>query len=113
MYRCHVEFYLINCPPNVLETITALPVLEGFDHAFTSSSEPQSELLARADVILAVPARGEETVRILSEGRKSTAELILLSEQEQTASLSNSVALANELWRLPMTETELRFRFRR
>ena len=29
MYRCHMEFYLVNCPPDVLETVQQLPPLDG------------------------------------------------------------------------------------
>ena len=87
MYRCHMQFYLVNCPPKVLETIADLPALEGFDHAFTSSREPKRELLARADVVLAVPTGGEEAVRALTEGGKPSAQLILLADKEQTAAL--------------------------
>ena len=30
MYRCHMEFYLINCRPEVLETLRELPPLTPF-----------------------------------------------------------------------------------
>ena len=113
MYRCHMQFYLVNCPPKVLETIADLPALEGFDHAFTSSREPKRELLARADVVLAVPTGGEEAVRALTEGGKPSAQLILLADKEQTAALGGGLALAGELWTLPLTDAELRFHFRR
>ena len=55
MYRCHMEFYLVNCPPDVLETVQQLPPLDGFNHSFLDSNEPREALLSRADVVLALP----------------------------------------------------------
>ncbi|WP_251316069.1 response regulator [Flintibacter muris] len=113
MYRCHMEFYLINCPSEVLETIQKLPPLESFNHSFLDSSEPRPALLARADVILAVPLGGEEAVKALAEGKKESAQLILLSDKEQVEILGDGLSLADELWVLPMSEAELVFRFTR
>ena len=107
MYRCHMEFYLINCPSEVLETIQKLPPLESFNHSFLDSSEPRPALLARADVILAVPLGGEEAVKALAEGKKESAQLILLSDKEQVEILGDGLSLADELWVLPMSEAEL------
>ncbi len=111
MYRCHMEFYLINCPPGVLETIQGLPPLESFNHSFLDSREPVAALLARADVILAVPNGGGEAVRALVEGKKESSRLILLADKEQTEGLGESLSLADDLWTLPMQEQELIFRF--
>ena len=113
MYRCHMEFYLINCQPQVLETIRRMPPLEGFNHSFLDSAEPRKDLLARADVILVVPASGADGVRALAQERKASAQLILLADKEQTAALGDSMALADELWTLPLPQVELSFRFKR
>ena len=113
MYRCHMEFYLINCQPQVLETIRRMPPLEGFNHSFLDSAEPRKDLLARADVILVVPASGADGVRALAQERKASAQLILLADKEQTAALGDSLALADELWTLPLPQVELSFRFKR
>ncbi len=113
MYRCHMEFYLINCQPEVLETLEGLPPLEAFNHSFLDSREPREVPLARADVILAVPQAGVESVRALAEGKKDSAQLILLMDKAQTAELEDSLPLADEVWTLPMTPKELAYRFRR
>ena len=113
MYRCHMEFYLINCPPQVLETIQHLPPLPAFNHSFLDSGEPRPALLARADVILAVPSGGAEAVRALAEGKKESARLILLADREQSKTFGDSLSLADELWTLPISEAELTFRFAR
>ena len=89
-----MEFYLINCQPQVLETIRRMPPLEGFNHSFLDSAEPRKDLLARADVILVVPASGADGVRALAQERKASAQLILLADKEQTAALGDSLALA-------------------
>ena len=113
MYRCHMEFYLVNCPPDVLETVQQLPPLDGFNHSFLDSNEPREALLSRADVVLAVPVAGADSVRALAEGMKEDAWLILLADQKQAAGLGESLSLADELWTLPMTGAELKFRFTR
>ena len=111
MYRCHMEFYLIHCPSEVLETVQTLTPLDSFNHSFLDSSEPRAALLARADVILAVPLAGEGSVRALAEGKKESAQLILLAEKDQIAALGDSLSLADELWTLPLSREELIFRF--
>ncbi len=113
MYRCHMEFYLVNCPPDVLETVQQLPPLDGFNHSFLDSNEPREALLSRADVVLAVPVAGADSVRALAEGMKEDAWLILLTDREQAAGLGESLSLADELWTLPMTGAELKFHFTR
>ena len=113
MYRCHLEFYLINCQPEVLETLRELPPLEAFNHSFLDSREPREAPLARADVLLAAPQGGEEAVRALAEGMKDSARLILLADKEQIALLEDSLSLADEVWTLPMTRKELVYRFTR
>ena len=113
MYRCHMEFYLVNCPPDVLETVQQLPPLDGFNHSFLDSNEPRESLLSRADVVLAVPVAGADSVRALAEGMKEDARLILLADQKQAAGLGESLSLADELWTLPMTGAELKFHFTR
>ena len=113
MYRCHMEFYLINCQPEVLETLRELPPLEAFNHSFLDSREPREVPLARADVILAAPQAGTESVRALAEGKKESARLILLMDQEQIAQLEDCLPLADEVWTLPMTKKELIYRFTR
>ena len=113
MYRCHMEFYLVNCPPDVLETVQQLPPLDGFNHSFLDSNEPREALLSRADVVLAVPVAGADSVRALAEGMKEDARLILLADQKQAAGLGESLSLADELWTLPMTGAELKFHFTR
>ena len=113
MYRCHMEFYLVNCPPDVLETGPQLPPLDGVNHSFLDSNEPREALLSRADVVLAVPVAGADSVRALAEGMKEDARLILLTDREQAAELGESLSLADELWILPMAGAELKFRFAR
>ena len=113
MYRCHMEFYLIHCPSEVLETVQTLTPLDSFNHSFLDSSEPRAALLARADVILAVPLAGEGSVRALAEGKKESAQLILLAEKDQIAALGDSLSLADELWTLPLSREELIFQIGR
>ena len=115
MYRCHMNFCLIGCRPEVEQTIKKIPPLEAFTHAFTHSGAPEWEEVFRADVILAELAAlgGAEGLKKLAAGKKDRAQIILLADKEQLDGLGGELSLADELWRLPMSEQELSFRFRR
>ena len=136
--------------PQVLETIRRMPPLEGFNHSFLDSAEPRKDLLARADVILVVPASGADGVRALAQERKASKlhmaavhklfpparhVVYTYSNPQSTPcqpkrdkkpavhhlpafyppfpALGDSMALADELWTLPLPQVELSFRFKR
>ncbi len=115
MYHCHMCFYGIGHRRELVELIRDIPPLEPFTHEFWESKEAEADKLARADVILADlrdtdPAQGLE--RLLS-GRKEGAELILLAEREQMAAVEDRLSEIRDVWPVPMSDGELRFRFRR
>ena len=115
MYHSHVQFYLLTHQEEDFDTIRALPPLEAFTHDFFVSGGIQSERLGRADVILA-DLRGREAegaLAALTAGMGENAQLILLAEHGQAEALGDALDRAWDIWRLPMTERELRFRFLR
>ncbi|MCM1057798.1 MAG: response regulator [Firmicutes bacterium] len=115
MYHCHVRFYIAGRQSLLSDTISKMPPLEAFIHEFTESDDLEEALAAKADVILA-DLRGADAakaVQNLIRWKKPEAELILLAEQEQFAEFSESLSEVADVWTLPMTEAELRFRFLR
>ncbi len=113
MYQCHVQLYLIGRSSNIFEIIKRIPPLPAFTHTFQESEEPETDLTAGADVILADlhGCGGEETVRFLLAGKKETAELILLADKEQISDLAEYMPEIEDIWTTPMSEEEVRFRF--
>ncbi len=113
MYHCHLHFYFIGSRCEILEMLREIPPLEPFTHTFSKSREPQGDLLSQADVILVqLPdLAGENTLQALAAGKKQSADLILLADRTQfPASLPPEVT---DVWPLPMTEEEARFRFQK
>ncbi len=115
MYQCHLRFYFIGHQPELFAPLKGMPPLEPFIHAFQESSDPQKDLTAKADVILA-DLRGIDitsVLRTLIAQKKADAELILLAEKEQVECLTDSLSEVKDIWTLPMSEAELRFHFLR
>lgn len=115
MYHCHVQFYLLTRQEEDFKAIKSMSPLESFSHDFFISDSVQNEFLRQADVVLA-DLRGqepEETVTALVGGMREGAELILLAEQRQVEDQRFSLEAVRDIWRLPMTERELCFRFLR
>ena len=89
--------------------------MEGFTHDCLESDEPEAALAARADLILAdlrelpVPA----ALETLCAGRRADAQLIVLAEKDQFPQLSGRLEQIQDIWTLPLSEEELRFRFSR
>ncbi len=115
MYRCHLHFYLLSQQKKLLEVLKGMPPLERFTHSFTGSSRLDASLAAQADVILADLSGGpaERTLEALKAAVRTQAEVILLAEREQAAPLLSDSDWVRDVWILPLSEEELRFRFRR
>lgn len=115
MYHCHVRFYLAGNPNRIFEIIKAMSPLESFTHEFLESEKLEGELAAKADVILA-DLRGQEAgeaVQTLIANKAGETELILLAEKEQMELLEASLPEVKDVWMVPMSEEETRFRFLR
>lgn len=95
--------------------IKEAPSLEHFTHTFTESVELETELLAQADVIFA-DLRGRDAGEILpalTAGKRAEAELILLAGQTQVEALAEAGGDVTDIWTVPMSTAEVRFRFER
>ena len=115
MYHCHVQLYLVGDPCRVFEIIKEIAPLPAFIHTFVESEKPEEDLAARADVILVDLHGGDwkEAVRFLLDGKKETAELILLADSGQISDLAEYLPEIGDIWTTPMTDEEVGFRFRK
>ena len=112
MYRCHTCFYYIGHQRELLEIIQGLEPLEHFTHTFWAGGQPEQALAVQADVILAdMRSLDAEAVGSLARLKRPEAELIVLADKAQAELLDLSAV--HDVWTLPLTEAELRFRFRR
>lgn len=89
--------------------------LESFTHTFSESDSLREELAARADMIFADlrDMDGTHAAGELISRKKPDTGLILLVKKEQTDALTEYLPQIQDIWILPMSEEELRFRFLR
>lgn len=115
MYHCHTHFYFAGCQERMIEIIKEMQPFEHFTHTFTESCSSDTSLAAGADVIFA-DLRGTdvcETLPGLVQAKRGNAELILLADREQNICLAEWMADIKDIWILPMSDEEIRFRFAR
>ncbi len=115
MYHCQIQFYLTGRPCQAFEIIKEMCPLEHFTHGFLESEEPEAALTEKADVILynLQGVEEKEAVQTLLSGKTSQAEIILLAEKEQFTHLTRYLPELKDIWILPMSGEEIRFRFLR
>jgi len=113
MYHCHISFYLVGRQYSIFETIKGMPPLEHFTHSFSDSGLPDPGLAAQADVILADLADQDlgQALRMLAASGSRDTEIILLAGRGQVDRLTEELPGVRDIWVLPMSEWETRFRF--
>ena len=129
MYHCQVHFYFVGHSCRTFEIIKGSIPPEHFTHIYSESCHAEEALAASADVILANLEDGdaEETIRALAAAKRESAELILLTSffsgesgrqkhERAEGAVPDGVdllAAVKDIWKLPMSEGEIRFRFSR
>lgn len=115
MYHCHICFYVIGKQTRLGEIFKAMPALDFFTHEFVESEIPNKELTEKADIIIAdlCGMEAEKEVQKLTAWKKPETGLILLIEQGQFSDLADTLSEVEDIWILPMTDEEIRFRFLR
>ena len=115
MYHCHIQFYLSGHPCRVSDIIKEILPLEHFTHGFLESDKPEEALAAEADVILAdlQDMDVKEALQTLTAIKKKDAEMILLADKEQIMLLADNLSDIKDIWTLPMSDEEIKFRFQR
>ena len=115
MSHCHIRFYLTGHTCGTFDILKEISPLERFTHEFIESVQPVEEQVSRADMILA-NLQGEEcrsVLQTLVSGMRSEAGLIVLADKEQIPLLEEYMEELQDIWTLPMTDTESRFRILR
>ena len=114
MDHSRLAFYCVSRHPEVFEPVKAMPALDPFTHAFTVTEQPDPAAVGSADVILAdLRDMDPGALEGLLDRKKETAQLILLADLERFSMTADQLARVTDLWVMPMTEAELRFRFLR
>ncbi len=115
MYHCHVYCYVIGKKSHLFEVVSTMPALESFSHEFLESESPKKELAKKADIIFADlhDLDAGKEVQKLAAWKKPEADMILLTGQGKFEDLGDSLSEITDIWTLPMTEEEIRFRFLR
>ncbi|MCI8466519.1 MAG: response regulator [Lachnospiraceae bacterium] len=120
MYHCHMHFYFVGKPCRAFEVIKEMSPFPAFTHEFSESEDPETAMTARADVIFAnlEETAISEKLLALAFGKPSEAELILFADGSRREILANDqgktgniLAEISDIWKLPMTDEEVRFRF--
>ena len=115
MSHCRLDFFCVSCHPEIFGPIKAMPALAPFTHAFTVSGQLDPAPAGSADVILADlrDTDGPGVLESLLSCKKESAQLILLADLERFSLTADQLSQVTDLWVMPITEDELRFRFLR
>ena len=115
MYHCHIHFYLAGEKCRVFEIIKEMAPLEHFTHEFSESDSLDESFVSKANVIIANLQNmdAKEAVRLLISGSQKKTELILLANKEHILSLADDLSKIKDIWTLPMSDEEIRFRLLR
>lgn len=117
MYTCRLHIYFAGHPSRAFDVIKKMPSLEKFTHIFSESDEAEVSLSREADVIIADLSHMDmpSSLEIFLSNRRAGTEVILLADKKQMQLLCSDPALKDitDIWIMPMSDEELRFRFLR
>ncbi len=115
MYHCHMHFCLAGHPCKAFDIIKEMSPLERFTHEFFESGWAEGIAADKADVIFANLQGMDtiETLHILLLAKNRESELIILADQKQVRILAENSEEIKDIWTMPMSEEEIRFRFLR
>lgn len=117
MYTCRLHIYFAGHPSRALDVIKKMPSLEKFTHSFSESDEAEASLSQKADAIIADLSHTDmqSALQTFLRNRRDGAQIILLADKKQMQALCSDPALKEitDIWIMPMSDEELRFRFLR
>ncbi|MCM1180319.1 MAG: response regulator [Clostridium sp.] len=115
MYHCYIHFYLIGAGNKAFHTIKEMNPLENFTHEFWEDTKIDEGLLAKADVILVdlSDLDGEAVIQTIAAGKSADAECILIANREQVVEITADLSQIKDVWMMPMSDEEIKFRFLR
>ena len=113
MYHCHIQFYIAGRQCRAFEIIREMPALEHFTHQFAQSGGIEAASVKNADVIIAnlEDMDVKETLRLLCPDENEKRQIILLADSSRIALLAGNFQKIHDIWTMPMTDEEIRFRF--
>ncbi|MCI8854048.1 MAG: response regulator [Lachnospiraceae bacterium] len=114
MYHCHMRIYFVGRRCREFEIMRKMPPLEFFTHECRESEKPENKLMDGVDAVF-VSLQEADTGEILHFFEKNNrgAKIVLLAGQAQIRELGDKLTWLWDIWTLPMTEEEVRFRFLR
>lgn len=117
MYTCRLHIYFAGHPSHTFDVIKKMPSLENFTHIFSESDEASASLSQKADVIIGDLSHMDmaSSLQTLLSNRRAETQIILLADKKQMQILCSDPALKDitDIWIMPMSDEELRFRFLR
>ncbi len=115
MYHCQIHFYFAGVPCSAFDIIKETTPYQNYTHQYTWSEGMHPDEAAAADVILAnlEGTDAGEAVKALLSAKRADTQLIVMLEKCQTEYLTDQFREIKDMWILPMTEAEIRFRYER
>lgn len=110
MYHCTVNFFFSGCPDDVVKLIKTISPPEHFSYTFTQGEISDSADIKSYDVIFACPD-GTSMSELMLCKRKKGSQIILLAHKEQLTFSEEYINDVSDIWYLPLSQDELRFRF--
>lgn len=115
MYSCRLHIYFMGRPCRAFNVIQKMPALENFTHTFSESDDPDASLAANADVIIADLSCPDmqDALQVILQNRNKETTVILLADKKQLQTLFADPTLPDitDIWTVPMSDEEVRFRF--
>ena len=112
MYHCRIRFYFTGRRPDIYTIIKGFAPPDNFEYDFIESDKPDPADIAAANVIFADYSNyaSVEELKNTFTGMKQNAELVILAEKDADI-FSSDLSFVKDVWTLPLSENEIRFRF--
>lgn len=117
MYHCNINFYFVGRFFDFIEVIETIPRPENFSYTFSDDFITPSIInIENADVIFfsfteLTPSKNINDIKLIISNKRPDAQLIVLIEKKFFSLLNNLLSEITDIWIIPMSEDELRFRF--
>ncbi len=109
MYRCHLNLYIIGSDTGCSEVIKGMTPPENFTYDYFVSPSPERALTEKADAIFLFLNGIDELKTVLAD-KKENAAVVVLAEKNNTEGITELFNPDDDLWILPLTDKELKFR---
>ncbi|MBD5129734.1 MAG: response regulator [Ruminococcaceae bacterium] len=115
MYHCRIKFYLTGSRPEIYTIIKGFAPPENYTYEFIESEKPSPADIAAADVIFAdfSDYSSAEELKSAFKDMKPMAEMVLIAEKDPFFSEPADMPFVRDVWTLPLSENEIKFRFAR